>query len=176
MAETSPRTSDPASTENSVLTRSVIIAGILLAAIFIAVLFLQDNLTGFFGQYADEAVVGLMLLGLWLVASSTVRSINNLAKNAPSWKLILGGTLTAFFAALLTVAFLILFPNVAKSQDMQEVTGATGRLIVPITAIGFVVSLISVINLRVKNRSLGNLLEFFVIGGSILLIVYVATK
>lgn len=175
MADTTPSASNP-SAQNSVVARTIIISSLVLTGLSIALLFLQDNFAGFFGKYADEAVTGLLLLALWLVVSSTVRSINNLAKGAPSWKLLAGGVLTAFFSSLFTVAFLFLFPNVAKSQNTQEVTGASGALILVMSALAFVISLISLINLRVKNRSLGNLLEFLVIGGSILLLVYFANR
>lgn len=165
-----------ASSENSILARTVIISCLILTAIFISVLFLQDNFEGYFGKYADEVVTGLMLVALWLVVSSTIRSVNNLAKNIPTWKLLSGGVLTALISSVLTVAFLLLFPNVARSQNMQEVTGASGGIIALMTIISFIISLISIVNIRVKNRRLGNLLEFLIIGGSILVFVYFASK
>lgn len=153
--------------ENSVLTRTVIIACVILSAIFILLLFIQDNLAKVFGRYADEATIGLMLLGLWLVVSSSIRSMNNLAKTVETWKLLLGGMLIGLISAVLTTAFLILFPGIAKSQNMQEVTGATGAMILVMAGIAFVVSLISVVNLRVRSRSLGNLLEILIVGAVI---------
>ena len=153
--------------ENSVLTRTVIIACVILSAIFILLLFIQDNLAKVFGHYGDEATIGLMLLGLWLVVSSSIRSMNNLAKTVETWKLLLGGMLIGLISAVLTTAFLILFPGIAKSQNMQEVTGATGAMILVMAGIAFVVSLISVVNLRVRSRSLGNLLEILIVGAVI---------
>ncbi|MBI5916423.1 MAG: hypothetical protein HY842_13685 [Bacteroidetes bacterium] len=164
------------SSVNSVLIRAVIMAFFLLAGIFIGLLFFEDNLSKIFGNYSDEAIIGGMLLAIWLVVSSTLRSVNNLAKAIPAWKLVLGGTLTGFIGSVLTVAFLLLFPNVAKSQNMTEVTGATGGLILMMTAVAFVISLISIINIRVKNRQLGNLLEILIIGGCIAGFVYFATR
>lgn len=158
--------------ENSVLTRSVIIACVVLSGLFILLLFLQDNLTKVFGHYADEVTIGLMLLSLWLVVSSSIRSVNHLAATVETWKLLLCGVLIGLVSAVLTTAFLILFPGVAKSQNMQEVTGASGAMILVMAGIAFVVSLISLVNIRVKNRSLGNLLEVLivlaVIGGLVL--------
>lgn len=162
--------------ENSVLTRTVIIATIVLTGIFIALLFFQDNLAGLFKQYADEATIGLMLIGLWLVVSSTVRSLHNLAKGIQTWKLLLGGVLVGFVASLLTTAFLIVFPVVAKSQNMAEVTGATGAMILVMSGIAFLIALITTINVRVKSRQFGNLLEVLIIGGVIAGLVWFATR
>ena len=162
--------------ENSVLARTAIIASLALTGVFIALLFFQDNLAGLFGQYADEATIGLMLLGLWLVVSSTVRSVNNLAKNIQTWKLLFAGVLVGVVSSVLTTAFLIMFPIVAKSQNMADVTGATGAMILVISCISFIISLISVINARVKSRQFGNLLEILIIGGVIAGLVWWATK
>lgn len=162
--------------ENSVITRSVIIACAVLSGLFILLLFLQDNLAKIFGQYADEMTIGLMLLSLWLVVSSSIRSVNHLAKTVETWKLLLVGVLIGFISAVLTTAFLILFPGVAKSQNMQEVTGATGAMILVMAGIAFVVSLISVVNIRVRNRSLGNLLEVLIVLAVIGGLVWWATK
>ncbi|MCC6723109.1 MAG: hypothetical protein IT258_01270 [Saprospiraceae bacterium] len=162
--------------ENSVLIRSVGIAGFLLAGIFIALMFFQDNLAKVFGGYADEATIGLMLIGLWMVVSSTIRTAVNHAKGVETWKLILGGMATGLIGALLTTAFLLLFPKVAKSQNMAEVTGATGGLILATTLIAFIISLFVVVNIRVKSRAMGNLLEFLIIGATIAGLVWYATK
>jgi hypothetical protein len=162
--------------EHSVLIRSVGIASFLLAGIFIALLFFQDNLAKVFGRYADEATIGLMLVGLWLVVTSTIRTAVNHAKGLETWKLILAGLLTGLIASLLTTAFLVMFPKVAKSQNMAEVTGATGGLILATTLIAFIITLFVVVNIRVKSRALGNLLELLIIGATIAGLVWFATK
>lgn len=162
--------------ENSVLARGVIIACVILTAIFIALLYFQNNLAGLFGKYADEATIGLMLMALWLVVSSTIRSLSNLVKGIETWKLLLGGLLIGLVSSVLTTAYLIVFPSVAKSQNTSEVTGATGGLILVISAIAFIISMISVINLRVRSRTLGNILELLIIGGAIAGLVWFATK
>ncbi len=162
--------------KHSVLIRTIGISGFVLAGIFIALLFFQDNLAKIFGGYADEATIGLMLVGLWLVVSSGVRTAVNHAKGLETWKLILGGMVTGLIGALLTTAFLVMFPKVAKSQNMAEVTGATGGLILATTLIAFIITLFVVVNIRVKSRALGNLLEFLIIGATIAGLVWYATK
>lgn len=162
--------------ENSIVTRAVIIASFILTGIFIVLLFFQDNLTGIFGRYADESTIGLMLFGLWIMVTSTVRSVNNLAKGVSAWKLITVGLMIGLVSAVLTTAFLLIFPTVAKSQNMAEVTGATGAMILVIAALALVIALISIVNLRVKSRALGNFLELLIIGALIAIAIWWATK
>ncbi len=162
--------------ENSIVTRAAIIASVVLAGIFIALLFFQGSLVGVFGRFADEATIGLMLLGLWLVVTSTVRSVNNLSKSILGWKLVLVGVLTGLLSAILTTAFLLLFPNIAKSKNMAEVTGASGAMILVIAGLSFVIGLISIVNLKVKSRALGNFLELLIIGALIAFSIWWATK
>ena len=168
--------SSNSSTENSVIARAVIMASMLLGGLFIAVMFFQGGFSKILGKYSDEAVTGLMLLAMWLVVSSTVRTINRLAKRAAAWKLLLSGVLIALVATVLMSAFIIVFPDVAKSENMDEVAGATGTMILLNLALAFVISLIAVINLRVANKMLGNVLEFLIIGGGILAFVYFASR
>jgi hypothetical protein len=164
------------SAENSVIARTVIMASMLLGGLFIAVMFFQNGFSKIFGKYADEAVIGLMLLALWLVVSSSVRTINRLAGRAAAWKLVLGGVLITLISTILMSAFMIVFPNVAKSENMQDVAGATGTIILLNLALAVVISLIAVINLRVANKMLGNLLEILIIGACLLAFVYFATR
>lgn len=164
------------STENSVVARAVILASLLLGGLFIAVMFFENGFSKIFGQYADEAVIGVMLLVLWLIVSSTARSIDRLAKGVAAWKLLLGGILIALVGSVLMSAFMIVFPEVAKSENMHEVVGATGGMILLNSALAFLISLIVLINLRVQNKMLGNVLEFLIIGACILGFLYVATR
>lgn len=168
--------SSNSSSENSVAARAVILAFMLLGGLFVAVMFLESHLSKLLGKFADEAVTGLMLLCLWLVVGSTIRAINRLAKGVQSWKLLLSGVLTAMIASLLTTAFLAVFPEVAKSENMHEVAGATGGLILLMTSLAFIVSLLVVINLRMKNKALGKVLELLLVVGCILAFVYFASR
>ncbi len=171
-----PRQQARSISENSVVTRSIIIAAVLLAGIFTVLFFLEDNLAKIFGKYADEAVIGLMLLALWLVVSSTVRSVNSLAKGVAGWKLLLAGVLTAGVSGILYNAFLLLFPRISKSDNGFEVASASGVLILLLAALGFLISIVALVNIRVRNRMLAHVLEFVIIAGSIFGFVYLISK
>ncbi len=179
MTENQPsltRQEAPDGSNNSVVARTVIVGALVLSGLFVFLLFFKDNFEGFFGKWADEVTVGLMLFSLWIVVGSVVRSVNNLAKGAGVLKLLLAGVLTATIAAALGVAFMALAPKIAKSANIFEVAGASGGMILVLSAIAFLVSLVAIINVRVRNRQLGNLLELILIGGSIALFVYFASK
>jgi hypothetical protein len=172
----STRSNSSASSKNSVVARTVILSAVILTGLYIIAFFLEDNLAKWFGKYAVEVVTGLMLLALWLVVSSAIRSINSLAKGIETWKLLAAGLMTAFVSAILYAAFLLIFPRVSKSPNAIELAGASGGMILLLTGIGFIVSLIALINTRVRNRSLGNLLELLVIGGAIFGFIYFVNK
>lgn len=158
--------------ENITITRTVIISSLLLTGLFIFLFFMEGHLANIFHSYAGEAATGLMLLSLWLVVGSSIRTVYSLQKNTPSWKLLLTGILTAATSGLLYAAFLIVYPQVAKSPRAIEVAGASGLMLLLLTSLAFVISLIAIIHLRVKNKTLGTALEFIIMVGSILLFVY----
>lgn len=164
------------SAQNSIIARSVILGSMLLGGLFIALMFFQAGFSKVFGKYADEAVIGLMLLALWLVVGSTIRTIHKLAKKAHTLKLLLSGVLIAVIASILVSAFMIVFPEVAKSENMGEVAGATGTMILLNAALAFVISLIAVINLRVANKTTGKFFEILVIAGVIIVFIYLASR
>ncbi|MFQ5446636.1 MAG: hypothetical protein ACE5FF_06860 [Saprospiraceae bacterium] len=158
--------------ENSVVTRTVIVAGFLLTGLFILLFFMEGHLAKIFHNYAGQVTTGLMLLSLWLVVGSSIRTVYNLKKRTPGWKLMLTGILTAAVSGCLYAAFLIVYPQVTKSPKVVEVAGASGLMLLLLTSIAFVVSLIALIHLRVKNKTASNVLEFIIMVGSILLFVY----
>ena len=162
--------------ENSVLARAVILAALLLGGLFVGLLFLENNLSKIFGKYASEAVTGLMLLSLWLVTVSALRAVHRLAKDVPNWKLLLSGTLTGLIGTVLTVAFLTAFPDISKSDNMQQVAGAAGALILLMTAMAFISSVLALIRLRMKNKPLGKVLELLIVVACFLGFLYLVLR
>lgn len=162
--------------QNSVLLRTVVISAFVLAGLFTLVYFLEDNFSSIFGRLADEISIAIMLFSLWLVVSSAVRSANNLEKRVASWKLMLVGMATAAFGSGLFVTFLYVLPQVSKSANTFEVGGASGELAMVMTGIAFIISLLTIINTRVGNKFMGNILEILVIGGVIAGFIYFASR
>lgn len=169
LAKTKPKymASSKEKNQNSVIFRTVVISAIILAGLFTVAYFLEDNIAKIFKQYSDEVSIGIMLFSLWLVVSSTVRSINRLEKRVASWKLLVAGVATAAFGSGLFVTFLYLFPKVSKSTNTFEVGGASGELAMVMSGLAFIISLLTIVNTRVGSKMLANILEFVIIGGVI---------
>ena len=162
--------------ETSVFIRTVIISSIILAGLFVLLFFLEDNLGKIFGNWADEAVIGGMLLVLWLVVSSTVRSLHKLKSHAETWKILICGLLVGALGSGLFNLFLIVFPRVSKSENIAEVANASGIMIAVISAIALFASLLTIVNLRIRSKLLGNILELLIIAAVIGGILYFAGK
>ncbi len=162
--------------ENSVLLRSIIISSIILGGLFIGIFFLEDNLVNYVGRHGGNVATGLKLLSLWLVVSATVRSILSLEKKIPGWKLLLGGVALAVLSVLLCTFFLSLYPQYSKVAGIENPFKSAGASIMVFSALGFITSLMAVINARVRNRHLGNLLELLVLIAAAGLFIYFVTR
>lgn len=160
--------------ENSIIARTVVLSSLLLTGLFVAFTFLEKPMKKLAGNYADEVVVGLMLLSLWLVVSGSVRSIYSLRKRMPLLKLVVAGVLVALVATVLYTGFLIFYPMVAASGEAATMVGATLVLTGLFTGAGFVISIIALIQLKVKNRTLAGLIEFTLLLLGLLLFIYLA--
>lgn len=160
----------------SVLFRTVLISGFILAALFTGAYFLEDNLAKIFGRQSDKAAIAIMLFSLWLVVSSTVRSLNKLEKRMASLKLIIGGVGTAAFGSGLFVTFLYLFPQISKKENLWEVGGASGELAMFMAGLAFIISLLTVVNTRIGSKLLVNLIELALVGGAIAGFIWFVTR
>jgi hypothetical protein len=162
--------------ENSTLIRTVLISSIILAGLFTLAYFLEDNIGKIFGRFSDEAAIGIMLFSLWLVVSSTVRSLNRLEKRMSSIKLLVGGVATAAFGTGLFIAFLYFFPNVNKAENVWEVGGASGEMALVMAGLAFFISVLTVVNTRIGSKLLVNLIEVLLVGGAIAGFIWYVTK
>ena len=162
--------------QNSVLIRTALISAFLLAGLFVLIYFLEDNFANWFGRFSDEVSIALMLFSLWLVVSSAVRSMNRLEKRAASWKLLVVGMVTAAFGSGLYVAFLYFFAKIEKSAMATEVGGASGEIAMMMTALAFIISLLTIVNTRIGSKMLASVLEFVIVGGVIAGFIYFASR
>ncbi len=160
--------------DSRVMTRAVLIASSIMLLIFIGIHFAQELISNRFPRQAGNIQTGLMLFTIWLLVSSTLRSIHKMRRSIPAWKLIFAGTFITAIGMILYTGFLILYPKIAKSAAATELADATMNMIIFFTAIAFLISLISTINLKVKSEFWGNVLEAIIIVGGILLFLYLA--
>jgi threonine/homoserine/homoserine lactone efflux protein len=92
-------------------------------------------------------------------------------------KLLLSGVAIAIFASLVFSFFLSVYPQfrpvVKGSNDLLHSTGIS---LTAFAILGFIVSLIGLINAKVKNKHLGNFLELLVIVSAAAFFIYFATR
>jgi predicted membrane protein len=128
------------------------ILGILLALSYLFI----PNVLGY-SKFAKAAQIGIELFIMWLVITSTIRGIHNLRARTPGWKLLVGGCLTAIFGPLVRELTLRIVANFNESVDLEPFEWK-GLLF--FAGLGLLAALIALIRLRVRNRALGNMLEF----------------
>lgn len=150
-----------------VLRSSRFSVAFLVIGSVLSVLF-GNYLLNFYPEWAGALRTGLLLFLLWLVVTSTVRSLNKLDRDISGGWLLLSGVMVGGLGALTTFILLQIYTWL-RAIDLDH-PFLMGNVLF-FAAVGFVLALITTINLRVKNRLLGNLLEIaiFVALGAILL-------
>ena len=127
------------------------VLGILLALSYLFI----PNVLGY-SKFAKAAQIGIELFIMWLVITSTIRSIHTLRARTPNWKLLVGGCLTAVFGPLVRELTLRIVANFKEDMDMEPFQWK-GLLF--FAGLGLLAALIALIRLRVRNRAMGNILE-----------------
>lgn len=143
-----------------VMWKSVLFSGIFLGVLFSLTHLFLPKLIDPAVNWHNRALIGLKVLILWLVVSSTIRAIDKIREKMPAWQLALGGILTAVAGCLVNEGIrnaVFVFRGEADMADFDY------RGLAFFSGLGFILSLVSMINLRVKNRFLGNVLEFLVV-------------
>jgi ABC-type cobalamin transport system permease subunit len=162
--------------KKKIASTTILMSGIILAALFIVLYFLEDKLASLLGNFSGKVIIGLMLFVMWITVGSAVRTINRHKRSTPFFTLLLSGVATAALGSALFTFFLYVFPKISKAQDAFKVAGASGGIILVMSGLGLIASLLAIINARVENKFLGNLLELLVIDACIAGFLYVSTK
>lgn len=146
--------------DRSIVQRTTIIGIILLLSLFIGIFFLSDWLVAAFPQLNQAIATGLRLLAIWLVITSILRSINSLRPHLGGGILILSGTVLGGASLLFYWIFLHLYRSIA---DLEMVIPFSWERLAFFTGISLLITLFTLINLRIKNRLIGNILEVLII-------------
>lgn len=158
--------------ENSLVMRTVLVAGLLLMIVFVLCTRMEQYLSPIAGQFSDEIVVAVMLLALWVIVGAAVRSMHVLRKDMPVLKLFAGGVLTAVLATVLYAGYLLFFPKVSNAGEAGSMAAATLRLTLLFGGAGAIISMVSIIRLEVRNRTLAGLIEFVLVMVGVIAFVY----
>lgn len=156
--------------DNRVWTRTIFISTVLLGSLLFALDGIFHNWVGDLNRFGRGLKVGLSLLVFWLVVTASLRSINRLAKDIPGIKLLLAGVAIAVLGTLFG-QFILQILTWFKEPWAPE---PNYRTFLFYGAAGLVASVISLINLRVKDQKLGNILEVLFIAVVALLFFYFA--
>lgn len=146
-------------TENQVLGKSILISGISIAVLLLLLDIANQKVFPETTSWTNGVKTGVSLLIFWLVITSTLRAMNKLREDMDWFKLILGGV---GIAALGIVLYLLAL-QVLNGLKVGWAEKPRYALVGFYSAGAFIVSLLSLINLRVKSKMIGNVLEFLVI-------------
>lgn len=146
-------------TENQVLGKSILISGISIAVLLLLLDIAYQKVFPETTSWTNGVKTGVSLLVFWLVITSTLRAMNKLRKDMDWFKLILGGVGIAALGIILYLLALQLLTALKVSWAEKPRYALVGFY----SAGAFIVSLLSLINLRVKSKMIGNVLEFLVI-------------
>lgn len=146
-------------TDSSVMLRAAITSAIILGIGLNLIPFITDYLAASTPDFKIKLETGLEIFLIWVVLTSTLRSIDKMRPGTDAWKFLLAGVIIVVGGVLLQFIFSLgigLFREDWQSSfDVKEL----GFYAV----MGLIASLISMINLKVENQFLGNILEFLVI-------------
>ncbi len=145
--------------DNDVMLRASAIGAVLMGLLLAALHLLFPKLLGT-SQLSKAFQTGLQLLLIWLVITSTIRSIHHIRPHIPSWKLLLAGCLTAVAGPI--VQELVL--RIARQLfTLPPLTEYNSKGLWFFGGLGLLAAAIATIRLRIKNRALGNMMELALI-------------
>lgn len=146
-------------TENQVLGKSILISGIVIAVLLLLLDIANQKVFPETSSWTNGVKTGVSLLIFWLVITSTLRAMNKLREDMDWFKLIAGGVGIAALGIVLYLLALQLLNGLKVGWAEKPRYALVGFY----SAGAFIVSLLSLINLRVKSKMMGNVLEFLVI-------------
>lgn len=157
--------------KNNLIRRVVMISTAVLLMALGSVFLLSQWLSAFFPSYYASIQTALMLFAIWLVITSTLRSLQNLLPKINGGVLLILGTMITAIAVLLYWAFLGIYGALTIAYDIDF----SWEPIWVFTSLGFIVSLMTLINLRIKDRAIGNVLEIVLVIAVLIFIIYLTS-
>ncbi len=158
--------------DHSIAVRSALIGGFVLAALFGGIVWIDEWVVALTPRFAGNIQVALMLLVTWLATGAVVRTVVSLDKATPWWAAWLAGATAVAIGATLFLAAILLFPSLEVQSRWQDTAAWVGAMWVFFLGLGLVFSLMAVINARIRNRTLGNMLEI----GLLLVVIFLILK
>ncbi len=149
------------------MTRIVLICSILLGIALSVSHVLLGGLADTAREWVNGLRTGIGLLLFWVFVTAAVRSLHQFRPAIAFVYSVVTGVATAFFGIL---SFLFLLRLLALLWNSTS-TLPTYSILGFYSAAGVIASLFSLIHLRIRNRTVGTILEFIlIIGGAALFI------
>ncbi len=139
----------------SVLFKSAALGSIILAVLLTGANVAINRLFQTESSLIGGVQIAVNLLIFWLVVTSILRSMHKLRSSIPGQYLIFGGVMVAFAGILLHVLLIQLLHWISPGWGLEP----GYQTILFYGVLGIIVSIISLINLKVKNKMMGNVLE-----------------
>ncbi len=158
--------------DHSIAIRSALIGGFALAALFGGVVWIDEWVVRLTPRFAGNIQVALMLLAAWLTSGAVVRAATSLDDALPWWAVWWAGAGAVVLGATLFLAAILLFPSLEVESSWQDRASWVGAMWLFFGALGIVFSLMAVINARIRNRVLGNMLEI----GLLIVVFFIIIK
>lgn len=146
---------------DQVLWRATGLAGVVLALLLMAVQWVWPYLFGTGSSLARAVLAGLNLFLIWLVVTSTVRTIHKIRPGVEFWRLYLAGIITALIGVVLKE---LLWSGGQFLRGGTEGVAFSYTSLLFFSGVALIASTVAHIHLRVRNRRLGQVLELGLIG------------
>jgi hypothetical protein len=135
---------------------------LLLSSLLLLAMLLWPSLFGRGSGFSRALLAGLQLFLVWLVVTSAVRTVHRLKPRVDFWQLFAAGLATAMGGVLLKE---IIWRIIGRPLTADF----SGKGLLFFGGIALLASSIAVIRLRVRNRMMGQVLEFGLIATAVYL-------
>ena len=162
-------TQAPSVEDRHVMIRVVLLSSILLGIVLTLSHILLAGMVDDARRWLNGLRTGVGLIIFWLFVTASVRSLHRLRPDIAFIYAVLTGVATAFFGIL---SFLLILRIVALIWDSGSANLPSYSILGFYSAAGLIAALFSMIHYRIKNKTLGTILEFVLVIGSALAVVY----
>ncbi len=155
--------------DTSIMIKATVLAGVVLGILLILVGLIRNYLVIAPGSFGDQVHTGVNLLLCWLSVTSAVKTMNGMRKGIPTWRLLTAGFIVPLVGVVL---YQLVFLIVSAFKDAKDVNATGFKSVLFYMAIGMVVAGVALINLRVRNRKKGAIIEIaFVVSVALLFVL-----
>lgn len=155
--------------DQSIMIKATVLAGVVFGIILILVGLVRNYLDVVPGSFGDQVHTGINLLLCWLSVTSAVKTMDNMRKGIPTWRLLTAGFIVPLVGV---VMYQLVFHLISAFKDTKDANATGFKSVLFYMAIGMVVAGVALINLRVKNRKKGAVIEaVFVISVALLFVL-----